>query len=185
MNTPSFPPNPPDVPTAAQQASDATQTPPWAATRPPTATPPRPPGQRRRLAWLAAILYVPIILLVYALYLYGPMECVAGPFCALGEAPGIVQVLLLALGFSALYFVGVRSLAALLDEREPERSAVTRVVRQAARFETIRPLLAIFGGVLTLSLLVGLIARTLNLSAFVIGAGIAALLFSLALVEAP
>jgi hypothetical protein len=131
---------------------------------------------------MAAILYMPIILLGYALYLYGPTACVAGPVCALSDAPGLVQMLLLALGFGVLYFVGMRALAPLLDEREPVRSEVTRALRQASRYETIRPLLAIFAGVLALALLVGFIARTLNLPAFVIGGGVAALLFWLAVV---
>jgi predicted lysophospholipase L1 biosynthesis ABC-type transport system permease subunit len=89
-------------------------------------------------------------------------------------------VLLIALSFGLLYFVGVRPLAALLDERQTPSTAMTRTLRQATRYETIRPLLAIFSAMIALALLVGLVARTLTLSAFIIGGGIAALLLWLA-----
>ena len=49
--------------------------------------------------------------------------------------------------------------------------------RQAARYET---LLAIFGGLIALVLLVGMIARTMTLPAFAIGLGVALLLLGLA-----
>jgi hypothetical protein len=140
---------------------------------------------RRRLALLAAALYMPVILLGYALYLHGPTDCVAGPLCSLGDAPALAQTLLVVVGFVLLYFVGVRPLANLLDERQPARSEVARTLRQAARFETIRPLLAIFGALVALLLIVGLAVRTLTFPAFVIGAGIATLLFMLAALAEP
>jgi hypothetical protein len=146
---------------------------------------PHIPGMRRRTALLAAALYVPVIALGYALYLHGPTDCVAGPLCSLGDAPAFAQALLIALGFALLYFVGVRPLASLLDEREPARSEVARIVRQAARFETIRPLLAIFGALVALLLIVGVAMRTLTFPAFFIGVGIAALLFTLAALAEP
>jgi hypothetical protein len=153
--------------------------------QPPREAPQRIPGLRRRLALLAATLYMPVILLGYALYLHGPTDCVSGPLCSLGDAPALAQALFIALGFGLLYLIGVRPLAALLDERQPARSEVARTLQLAARYETIRPLLAIFGSLITLALLVGFVARTLNLPAFVIGAGIAALLFTLAALGEP
>jgi hypothetical protein len=171
---------------ATRRLGDATQPPTSAAPTgaapppPPRAARQRIPGLRRRLALLAATLYMPVILLGYALYLHGPTDCVAGPLCSLGDAPALAQALFIALGFGLLYLIGVRPLAALLDERQPARSEVARTLRQAARYETIRPLLAIFGALIALLLLVGFVARTLNLPAIVIGAGIAALLLWLA-----
>lgn len=140
---------------------------------------------RRRLALLAAALYMPLILLGYALYLHGPTDCVVGAVCSLDTWPAFAQGLLLALGFIALYFVGVRPLAALLDDRQPAQSDLERTLRQAAHYETIRPLLAIFGGLIALLLIVGLVARTLTFPAFVIGVGVMALLFILAALGEP
>lgn len=140
---------------------------------------------RRRLALLATALYMPVILIGYALYLHGPTDCVAGPLCSLGQASAFAQALLIALGFLLLYVIGVRPLAALLDERQPAQSEVARTLRRAARFETIRPLLAIFGGLVALTLLVGIGLRTLTFPAFVIGASVAALLFTLAALAEP
>ncbi len=141
----------------------------------------RAPGARRRLALLAATLYTPVLLIGYALYQYGPMDCVAGPLCSLGDVPAVLQIALIALGFGLLYFVGMRPLAALLDEREPARSEVARTLRQAARYETARPLLAIFAALIMFTLLLGMIARTLTWPAALIGLGVAALLLWLAI----
>jgi len=140
---------------------------------------------RRRVALLAAALYMPVILLGYALYLHGPTGCVVGAFCSLDTWPAFVQVLLLALGFIALYLVGVRPLAALLDDRQPARSDLERTLRQASRFETIRPLLAIFGALVALLLIVGMAARSLTFPAFMIGVGVMGLLFILAALGEP
>lgn len=140
----------------------------------------RPPGVRRRAALLAAALYMPIILLGYALYMYSPSSCVAGPLCSFGDAPVLLQVTLSLLGFGLLYLISVRPLAVALDPRQPARSEVARVLRQAARYETIRPLLAIFGGLIVILLFVGLIAHTLPWPAGLIGLGVAALLLWLA-----
>ncbi len=171
---------------ASWRFDDATQ-PPTGEDPMPGASPPphertsgRIPGMRRRLALLAATLYMPVILLGYALYVYGPTSCVAGPLCSFGDAPAALQVTLIALGFGLLYLIGVRPLAALLDERQPARSEVARTLRQAARYETIRPLLAIFGTLIALTLLAGMIAHTLTGPALVIGVGVASLLLWLA-----
>lgn len=171
---------------ASWRFDDATQ-PPTGEDPMPGASPPshegtsgRVLGMRRRLALLAATLYMPVILLGYALYVYGPTGCVAGPLCSFGDAPASLQVALIALGFGLLYLVGVRPLAASLDERQPARSAVARTLRQVARYETIRPLLAIFGALIAFTLFVGMIARTLTWPALVIGIGVASLLLWLA-----
>lgn len=147
-----------------------------------TVAAPRKLRVNRRVALLAATIYMPLVLFGYVLYLKSPLDCVAGPLCGFDSWPGIGQFSMLALGFIILYFVGVRPLAGLLDDHEPTRSGVVEVVRQAARFDTIRPLLAIFGGVAALALVIGLFARTLTLPPFVLGAGIAGLLFWLAAV---
>src|SRR5512146_1261338 len=100
----------------------------------PTPKAPPIPGMRRRLALLAAALYMPVILLGYALYLHGPTDCVVGAVCSLDTWPAFAQGLLLALGFIALYFIGVRPLAGLLDDRQPAQSDLARTLRQAAHF---------------------------------------------------
>lgn len=152
----------------------------------PAAAPERAPGLGRRVTLLAATLYLPAILLGYALYQYGPAtSCVAGPLCAFGDAPILLQVTLCALGFGLLYLVSARPLAAALDSRKPARSEVARVLRQAARYETIRPLLAVFGALIALTLLVGMIARTLPWPAGIIGLGVSALLLWLAASSEP
>jgi hypothetical protein len=140
---------------------------------------------RRRLALLATALYMPVMLTGFALYLHGPTGCVVGPLCSLATAPAVSQTLLIALGFGALYLLAVRPLATLLDERQPARSDFARTLRRAARYETVRPLLAIYGGLIAVVLIVGLIARTLTFPAFVVGAGVAALLFTLAALAEP
>lgn len=185
MNTPYYPTDPP---TGEYANADPLWTPPLDQPTPapqPSPAPPRPPDQRRRLMLLAATFYMPVIVLAYALYLFGPTQCVAGPFCALITAPGIVQILLLTLGFGALYFLVVQALTQLLDGSRPARSEVERVLRRAARYEMMRPLLGIFGGVISLTLLVSAFARTLTLPAFIIGGAIAALFFWLALAPEP
>lgn len=171
---------------------DDTATQPSAGPPPQSSAPPspkatvaniRPPGVRRRAALLSAALYMPIILLGYALYMYSPADCVAGPLCSFGSAPVLLQATLSLLGFGLLYLISVRPLAPALDPRQPARSEVVRMLRQAARYETIRPLLAIFGGLTLLLLLAGMIAHTLAWPAGLIGLGVAALLLWLAAAE--
>jgi hypothetical protein len=153
---------------------------------PPAAGAEREPGLGRRVALLAATLYLPAILLGYALYQYGPAtSCVAGPFCAFGDAPILLQVTLCAVGFGLLYLISARPLAAALDPRWPARSEVARMLRRAARYETIRPLLAVLGALVALTLLVGMIARALPWPAGIIGLGVAALLLWLAASSEP
>ncbi|HEU5344846.1 MAG TPA: hypothetical protein VFU60_10900, partial [Ktedonobacterales bacterium] len=80
-------PPPPSSPTGAPTTRPFT-------TRAPKAPP--IPGMRRRLALLAAALYMPLILLGYALYLHGPTDCVVGAVCSLDTWPAFAQGLLLA-----------------------------------------------------------------------------------------
>jgi hypothetical protein len=145
----------------------------------------RVPGARRRAALLAATLYMPIILVGYALYMYSPADCVAGPLCSLGDAPMPLQVALSLLGFGLLYLISIRPLASALDERQAARSDFTRVARQAARYETIRPLLALYGALTALLLIIGMTVRALPWPAAIIGLGVAALLLGLAVAGEP
>lgn len=178
-------PYPPDAPTISQPSDAGPQAPtgqrpPAEAGVPAGAATRRLPHLNRRLTLLTATLYMPVILICYALYLFGPTSCVAGPFCALGDAPALAQVALLAVAFGLLYLLTVRPLAAALDERLPAHSGLTRTLRQATRFQTIRPLLALLGGLIASLLIVGLVGRTLTLPAFALGAGMAVLFLSLA-----
>lgn len=192
MSTPYYPSDPPTGPYASPD--DPLRTPPLGqyATGPhptgPRTTAPLaalPATRRRRLALLAATLYMPVIALGYVLYLYGPTQCVVGPFCTLIDAPGIVQFLLLGLAFGALYVLTARLLTHLLDGARPARSEVERALRQAARFETLRPLLGVFGAIITVTLLWSTFARLLTLPAFLFGGVVAALFFWLALAAEP
>lgn len=187
MSTPYYPPDPPTGPYASPD--DPLRTPPLGqyATGPRTTAPlaVQPTNRRRRLALLAATLYMPVIALGYVIYLYGPTQCVVGPFCALVTAPGIVQVLLLGLAFGALYILTARLLTHLLDGARPARSEIERALRQAARFEALRPLLGIFGAIITVTLLWSTFARLLTLPAFLFGGAVAALFFWLALAAEP
>lgn len=187
MNTPYYPPDPPTGPYSAPD--DTLGTPPLSqpTTGPQTTAPfaVQPASQRRRLALLAATLYMPVIVLGYVVYLYGPTQCVVGPFCSLVTAPGIVQLLLLGLAFGGLYFFTARFLTHLLDGSRPARSEVERVLRRAARFENARPLLVIFATIIIATLLWSTFARLLTLPAFLFGGAIAALFIWLALAAEP
>lgn len=183
-------PYPSEAPTVSQPTSAASQTtpapePPTGAPHPPSAMRQRVPGLNRRVMALVATLYMPVILLCYALYLFGPTTCVAGPLCSVGDAPALAQVMLLVAVFVLLYFISVRPLAAALDERQPPHSELIRALRLIVRFETLRPLLAGLGGLIAAALLVGAIMRTLTLPAFALGAGMAALFFWLAATSEP
>ncbi len=81
----------------------------------------------------------------------------------------------------ALWFVSMRPLTRLLDESRALRSPEVRLLRQLARYETIRPLLAFYGMVIAAALLVGLFWRGLPLPLTAIALGLSALLLSLAL----
>lgn len=138
------------------------------ATTPPQ-TPPVGQFTPRMLLAVAAI-YNPAILVGYLLYLYGPSNsCVLGGLCSFGGFPGILQLLLLIVGAGMLTAVVYAPLWWLLDEARPARDVVTRTARDMARFVTIRPLLVVYGTVLLLLLIVGLLIHRIPPPLFLLG----------------
>src|SRR5579863_5370936 len=71
----------------------------------PLASPP-PPLNGSQRALLAALVYNPLALVGYLLYLYGPSNvCMAGPFCGFATLPSPLQAFLMLLGAVALWLL--------------------------------------------------------------------------------
>lgn len=123
-----------------------------------------------RMLLATAAIYNPAILVGYFLYLYGPgNSCVLGGLCNFGSFPGIIQLVLLVVGagiFGAVIFV---PLWWLLDEARPARDIVSRTARDMVRFVTIRPLMAGYGIVLLLLLIIGLFSHHVPAPLFLLG----------------
>ena len=122
-----------------------------------------------RLALLAAALYNPVLLIGYLAYLYGPVNtCVAGPLCSFGSYPALAQMGLVLLGslflWFALYVLVLRAI-----EAPGRKGPVLRWLRDLARYELVRELLALYGTVFTLGLIVSYLTRRLTPVAAVIG----------------
>ena len=122
-----------------------------------------------RLALLAAALYNPVLLIGYLLYLYGPMNaCVAGPLCSFGSFPALAQMGLVLLGslflWFALYVLVLRAI-----EAPGRKGPVLRRLRDLARYELVRELLALYGTLFTLGLIISYLTRRLTPVAAVMG----------------
>jgi hypothetical protein len=118
----------------------------------------RAPGTRRRVALIAITLYMLLIFISYALYMYSPAECVLGPYCSSAtftSMPLLVFVGMIVFGLALLYAITVWPLTIALDENQPPPNEVSRFLRQAARFETVRPLLMGFAALVLLLLIYG------------------------------
>lgn len=123
-----------------------------------------------RLALLAALLYNPVVLVVYLLYLYGPVNtCVAGSLCSFGSYPGIVQALLILAGSAALWLL-LYGLVLRAIEAPGRGTGAVRLLRDLARYERIRELLLVYGALLALLLVVALVTQRLTMPSFVVGA---------------
>lgn len=130
--------------------------------------PPPLTGEQRAL--IATLLYNPLALVAYLLYLYGPGEsCVAGPLCGIGNLPGILQAVLLLVAAGLLWSLVTLGLPRLLDAI-PWQSSFTRGVRALSEYHLVRPLLGIYGGILALGLLVALFTGRLTPAALIFGA---------------
>lgn len=144
---------------------------------PPAQIPPVGHITPRMLLAVAAI-YNPALLIGYFLYIYGPSNsCVLGGLCGFGGFPGIIQVFLLIVGagiFMAVVFV---PLWWLLDEARPARDIVSHTARDMMRFVTIRPLMASYGVVLALLLIIGLLVQRVPPPLFLLGFSSAVICF--------
>ncbi|HEY1389406.1 MAG TPA: hypothetical protein VGF38_12755 [Ktedonobacterales bacterium] len=131
-----------------------------------------------RMLLAVAAIYNPALLIGYFLYIYGPSNsCVLGGLCGFGGFPGIIQVFLLIVGagiFMAVVFV---PLWWLLDEARPARDIVSRAARDMMRFVTIRPLMAGYGVMLALLLIVGLLVQRIPPPLFLLGFSSAVICF--------
>jgi hypothetical protein len=128
--------------------------------------PPVPSRSRRplRLALLATLLFNPIILVGYYLYLYGPGNtCVAGSYiCGFGDYPAILQVAIILAGCVAIWFLLYLLARWLVDTPYGERNALVRGLRAITDTSTMRPLLLVYGLLLVIGLVVGLVKRQLS-----------------------
>jgi hypothetical protein len=135
----------------------------------PLAQPAPPPLNGSQRALLAALVYSPLALVGYLVYLYGPGNvCMAGPFCGFATLPSPLQAFLMLLGAVLLWLLvtlgSPRLLAAI-----PWQSGFAVSVRALTEYRLVRPLLGIYGGTLALALLVELFTGRLNPGALILG----------------
>jgi len=123
-------------------------------------------GSRRppRLVLLATLLFNPIILVGYYLFLYGPGNtCVAGPLiCSFGDYAAILQVAIILAGCVAIWFLLFLLARWLVETPYGERNALVRGLRAITDTSRIRPLLLAYGLLLLLGLFIGLLKKQLN-----------------------
>jgi hypothetical protein len=123
-----------------------------------------------RLALLATVLYNPVILIGYLIYLYGPVSsCVVGPLCSFDQYPGIIQVPLLLASALLLWLVLALSLQRAIEAQGPRQPALLRVLAALSDYRRIRDLLLLYGALLGAALVLGLQRHTMTLPAFVLG----------------
>lgn len=123
-----------------------------------------------RLALLAAVLYNPVVLIAYLLYLYGPAtRCIAGPLCSFDEFPGIVQVPLLLASALLLWLLLYLFAQRAIEDPGPRQPLIYRVLAAISDFSGIRELLLIYSSGLAVALVVGIARNTMTLAAFILG----------------
>ncbi|MBF6592240.1 MAG: hypothetical protein IVW57_17145 [Ktedonobacterales bacterium] len=123
-----------------------------------------------RLALLAAILYNPLILVGYLLYLYGPSgRCVAGPLCDFGDYPGFLQIVVLLIGVWLLWLLLVVGVRRVL-EAPGWHGRLTRWLRALSDHDSVRELLGVYAVALILALVVALLAGDLTPTTLILGA---------------
>jgi hypothetical protein len=125
---------------------------------------PRPSRRPLRLALLATLLFNPVILVGYYLYLYGPENtCVAGSYiCSFGDYPAIVQVAIILAGCLAIWFLLYLLARWLVETPYGERNTLVHGLRAITDTSKMRPLLLVYGLLLAIGLIVGLVERQLS-----------------------
>jgi hypothetical protein len=120
----------------------------------------RPP----RVTLLATVLFNPIILVGYYLYLYGPGNtCVAGPvICSFGDDAAIVQIAIIIAGCVAIWLLLFLLARWLVEARYGERNILVRSLRAITNTSSIRPLLLVYGLLLLGGLIVGFLKKELS-----------------------
>ncbi len=127
-----------------------------------------------RFALLVAMLYNPLILIGYAIYVYGPTTCVAGPLCRFDTFPGVLQVLLVVAGCTALWLLLYAIVERALDVPSQRQTRYQRLLASMSAYHALRPLLATYGAALALGLLIALYTHHASAPAAVVAAFTAA-----------
>jgi hypothetical protein len=122
------------------------------------------PRHTPRVTLLATLLFNPIILVGYYLYLYGPGNtCVAGPIiCSFGDDAAIVQIAIIVAGCLAIWFLLFLLARWLVEARYGERNVLVRSLRAVTNTSSIRPLLLVYGLLLLGGLIVGFLKKELS-----------------------
>jgi hypothetical protein len=120
----------------------------------------RPP----RVTLLATLLFNPVILVGYYLYLYGPGNtCVVGPVvCNFGDYAAIVQIAIIVAGCVTIWLLLVLLARWLVEARYGERNVLVRGLRALTNTSSIRPLLLIYGLLLLGGVVAGFLKRELS-----------------------
>jgi len=122
--------------------------------------PPRAP----RVTLLATLLFNPIILVGYYLYLYGPGNtCVAGPvICGFGNDAAIVQIAIIVVGCVSIWLLLSLLARWLIKARYGERNVLAHGLRALTNTSNIRPLLLLYGLLLLAGVVVSFLKRELS-----------------------
>jgi hypothetical protein len=117
-----------------------------------------------RVTLLATLLFNPIILVGYYLYLYGPGNtCVAGPvICGFGNDAAIVQITIVIVGCVTIWLLLTLLARWLVEARYGERNVLVRTLRALTNTSSIRPLLLIYGLLLLAGVVVSFLKRELS-----------------------
>jgi hypothetical protein len=117
-----------------------------------------------RVTLLATLLFNPIILVGYYLYLYGPENtCVAGPvICSFGNDAAVVQIAIIVATCVAIWLLLSLLARWLVEARYGERNVVVRSLRALTNVSGIRPLLLIYGLLLLAAVVVSFLKRDLS-----------------------
>lgn len=105
-----------------------------------------------RLALFTLVIYNPLILIIYLIYLYWPSQsCVVGALCGFDRFPGMLQLLLVFMGGALLWLLLYVFLMRAI-ESPGAKDPVTRALRDLVDYRRVRLLLAISGVLLVVLL---------------------------------
>jgi hypothetical protein len=122
------------------------------------------PRRAPRVTLLATLLFNPIILVGYYLYLYGPGNtCVVGPvICSFGNDAAIVQIAIIMAVCAAIWLLLALLARWLVEARYGERNGLVRNLRALTNTSSIRPLLLIYGLLLLAGMVLSFLKRDLS-----------------------